>query len=350
MHNNEYEVLLEAAEREASVLNDRKTASTLYVRAARAAGDDENAALALERALELDPESTAAARDLRACLARTGDIDRLTELLARAANSCVDKLHAASVWRQVAALYGDAQGNLAGAISALERAMRLAPDGPTCWGDLADVLKRDGQFTQAASLLARVTDRSSDTALTLRAHTELAFLNEEHLGQPGTAIHHLRAAVKLSPNNTGLLLRLSDLLSRSEQHADALTMAHRLLDLGDTPSTRVGALLHIARVEGRRGDVPGMVRDGGGRERGWPARRRGRSHARGDPGSGVTAADLRARVAAPHPQLPREPHALERGVPRARARAGQGPERAQQRHHDAGGRDRQQPGSLPLRT
>ncbi|MFT3921504.1 MAG: tetratricopeptide repeat protein [Myxococcales bacterium] len=267
LHNNEYEVLLEAAEREATVLNDRKTAAALYVRAARATQDDDNAAHALEQALELDPESTAAARELRACLARTGDIDRLTELLARAANSSGDKQRASAIWRQVAALYGDTQNNLAGAIGALERAMRLAPDDAHVMSDLARVLKRDGQFSQAAALLARITEfcarpsaRGVDSSLALHAHTELALLYEEQLNKPALAIAQLRAAVKLSANDTNLLHRLSDLLSRESQHAEALTVAHRLVELADRPENRVAALLHLARVEQRRGDHAGLVR------------------------------------------------------------------------------------------
>jgi len=266
LHNNEYDVLLEAAEREAGVLNDRKTAAALYVRAARASGDDDNAAHALEQALELDPESSAAARDLRACLARLGDIDRLTELLARAANACSDKAHAAAIWRQVAALYGDTQGNLAGAIGALERAMRLAPEDAHVLGDMANALRRDGQFHQASVLLTRLSELCArpqsriDPAVARRAHTDLALLYEEQLNKPALAIQHLRAAVKLDAKDTTLLHRLSDLLSREGQHAEALTVAHRLLELADSPASRVSALLHVARVERRRGDTPGMVR------------------------------------------------------------------------------------------
>jgi tetratricopeptide (TPR) repeat protein len=260
VHGNEYEVLREAAEREASVLSDRKAASALYVRAARAALDDELAASSLERALELAPESRDAAAQLRDCLARTGDFERLTELLARAADSCADKVRAAAIWREVAGLYAGAQGNLAGAISALERATRLLPDDPLVMSDLAEIFKRDGQYNQAVGLLTRVAERGKDTTLVLKAHTHLAFLYEEPLKNPTAAVQHLRAAVKLTPSDATLLRRLSDLLSQLEQHAEALTVAHRLVDLSDAPTTRVAALLHLARVERRRGDKQGALR------------------------------------------------------------------------------------------
>ncbi len=260
VHNNEYEILIEAAEREASVLSDKQAASTLYVRAARASTDEDQAAHALERALELDPENPVAAQELRKCLARTGDIDRLTELLARAANSCADKRHAAGIWRKVANLYADTQGNLAGAISALERASRLLPDDPHVMTDLAEILQRDEQYAQAAALLLRITERTNEPTLTLRAHTALSVLYEDQLKQPALAISHLRAAVKASPHDGALLVRLSDLLSQAEQHAEALTLAHRLVELSDSPSAQVGALLHLARLERRRGDAGGFVR------------------------------------------------------------------------------------------
>src|SRR5690349_17499031 len=68
-------------------------------------------------------------------------------------------------------------------------------------------------------------------------------------------------------------------------------MAHWLLELGDTPSIRVGALLHFARVERRRGDNACVVRAisppvtaAGPPGRAW-------SVMRDAAGSGVTAAD-----------------------------------------------------------
>ncbi len=160
-------------------------------------------------ALELDPESTAAACDLRACLARTGDIDRLTELLARAANSCVDK--------PTRPPYGDRSPPS----TAIPRATWRAPSSTSsapCAGTRRPV--RAGRpspmccsSATASSPRPRACSRASRSARATPPSccvpTELAFLYEEHLNHPATAIHHLRAAVKPSPSDSGLLLRLS---------------------------------------------------------------------------------------------------------------------------------------------
>ncbi len=259
VHSNAYDVLVEAARREAEVLSDKKTASALYVRAAKATRDEDAASNALERALELDPESLDAAASLSHALKRTSDYERLTELLARAANSCTNADRATAIWREVAGLYGGAQNNLAGAVSALERALRLKADDPHVMSELARLFKRDGQFNQAAQLLTRITEQRKDAAVVEQAHVELATLLEDQLGNPTRAVHHLRTALETRGDDIALLHRLSALLSRQDQHDEALVVARRLLDLSPSPSAHVSTLLHVAKLEQRRGDSQGLL-------------------------------------------------------------------------------------------
>lgn len=259
VYSNVYEILVEAARREADVLSDRKTAAVLYVRAARATQADELAVEALERALELDPENSVASAALREALQRTNEFERLSELLARAANSCTNPARAASIWREVASLYASAQGNLAGAVSALERALRLVPDEPEAMSELAHVFKRDGQFNQSAQLFVRITELNQAPNVVLQAHIELATLLEESLKAPARAIQHLRAALEMRTDDRGLLHRLSLLLSSQDQHDEALIFARKLLDLSPSPAAHVSTLLHIAKIEQRRRDLPGFL-------------------------------------------------------------------------------------------
>jgi tetratricopeptide (TPR) repeat protein len=224
------------------------------VRAAEAAQEGEAKTDALEHALELDPENELASSRLRESLVRAGQLERLAELLARAANACTKGARAAQLWREVASLYASGQGNLAGAIHALQRALKLVPDEASTMLELAKVYRRDSQWSAAAQLLARVLECTGAPDLLLKAHTELAALYEHHLNDPKQAIAHLEAAVKLRPDDVLLLQRLSELLSRQGEHAEAIALGQKLVQLCRTPDARVGALLHLSRVEMRRGE------------------------------------------------------------------------------------------------
>jgi tetratricopeptide (TPR) repeat protein len=258
------EVLAQAARREADVMHDERASAELWVRSAladmRARKDERSAAAKLERALELDPDNARAAYYLTECLLRAGEVQRLSDLLARAASSANDKARSAALWREVARLYADEQDNVAGAISALNRSLRHTPDDVYVLGELAQLFRRDGQWNEAANLLTRVVAMTSDENLLRAAESELATIFDERLGDAGEALVHMRAALKLSPEDPGILERLSDLLSREGEHAEAVTIGQRLVDVSRNPDARVNALLNLSRIEQRRGDKGGAVR------------------------------------------------------------------------------------------
>jgi tetratricopeptide (TPR) repeat protein len=257
------EVLAEAARRESEVLHDRRTSSRLWVRAALARrairGEPRQVAADLERALELDPDSERAAYHLSETLLEVGDAQRLSDLLARAAGTA-SRARGAALWREVARLHADALNNVAGAISALNRALRHAPDDVVLLWELANLFRRDGQWNEAANLLARVVQISKAPGVLRDAHIELAAIHDERLGDAESALTHLQQALKLEPDNPAALERYSDVLSREKKHAEAATVAQRLVDVSRMPGARVSALLHLARIEQRRGDRAGVSR------------------------------------------------------------------------------------------
>jgi len=258
------EVLASAARREAEVLHDRGAASRLWVRTAlsrRKAGVEErHVAADLERALELDPDSERAAYHLSEALLAVGDTQRLADQLARAAGSTHTKERAAALFREVARLYADEIGNVAAAIGALNRGLRYSPEDVRLISELANLFRRDGQWNEASNLLGRVIALTKEPLLLRDAHMELAAIHDERLGDSDEAQRHLKAALKVDPEHRPLLERLSDLLSREGDHAGAITVAQRLVDTSRMPKDRVGALLHLARIEQRRGDLPSVAR------------------------------------------------------------------------------------------
>jgi tetratricopeptide (TPR) repeat protein len=258
------EALAGAALREADVLGDTSAAADLWVRAAlarRKQGQDARAVSQdLERALELEPDNAAAAYHLSEVLLGVGDAQRLSDVLSRAASGATQKPRAAALWREVARLHADSLNNVAGAISALNRALRNAPDDVALLSDLAILFRRDGQWNEAAQLLMRVVALAKDSSLLREAHMELAGIHDERLGDSAQALDHFRAALKISPDDVIVLERLSDLLSRERQHAEAIAIAKRLVEACRMPTMRVLALIHLARVEKRRGDASGAAK------------------------------------------------------------------------------------------
>jgi tetratricopeptide (TPR) repeat protein len=257
-------VIAQAAERESDVMHDDRASSELWVRSALAAlrsrREERVAAQKLERALELDPNNAQSAYYLTECLIAAGEVQRLSDLLARAASTATDKHRSAALWREVARLYADEQDNVAGAISALNRALRHTPDDVRVLNDLAGLFRRDGQWNEAANLLIRVVSMTEDAQLLKEAESELATIFDERLGDPREALAHLRLALKYAPEDPATLERLSDLLSRENEHAEAVTVAQRLVDVSRTPEMRINSLLNLSRVELRRGDKAGAAR------------------------------------------------------------------------------------------
>jgi tetratricopeptide (TPR) repeat protein len=251
--------LAEAARREANVATDGEIAAQLLVKSARVRterlDDREGALRDLERALELNPDSTDAADDLSEILVRRKKPGRLADLLSRAAGSATKPDRVAALWNRVAEIQADALDNIPGAISSLNRVLRAAPNHVPTLRNLAELYNRDGQWTEAVNLLSRVVQLAPDREVLKEAHLALAALWDERLGESSRALVSLQAVLALDADNRRALKRLSELQEKEGKVDQAAETATRLVQASRTDAERAQALLHLASVEGKRGDA-----------------------------------------------------------------------------------------------
>jgi len=251
--------LAEAARREANVATDGEIAAQLLVKSARVRAhrlDDSGGALKdLERALELSPDSVDAADDLSEMLVRERKPGRLADLLSRAAGSAAKPDRVAALWNRVAEIQADALDNLPGAISSLNRVLRAAPNHVPTLRSLSELYNRDGQWTEAVNLLSRVVQLAPDRETLKDAHLALAALWDERLGESSRALVSLQAVLALDADNRHALSRLSSLQEKEGKVDQAAETAAKLVQASRTDAERAQALLHLASVEGKRGDA-----------------------------------------------------------------------------------------------
>ena len=252
--------LAEAARREAAIARDSKAAARLFVRSAQVRserlGDTEGAIADLERALEIHPDHDEAADRLTAILVAGSDHQRLVGLLSRAAGSAESPERQAALWTQVASLQAKSLGNLAAAIGALNRILRVSPNHVTTLRGLADLFEKDGQWTEAVNLLKRVVQLAPEREVLRGAHLTLAMLWDERLGESSRALVSLQAVLALDPKNQAALERLGDIQERDEKTDQAAETASRLIDAAETGEARANALHRLGRLEKKRGHEP----------------------------------------------------------------------------------------------
>ncbi len=250
--------LAEAARREANVATDGEVAAELLVKSARVRArrldDVAGATKDLERALELSPDSVDAAVHLSEILVRQKAPGKLADLLSRAAGSASQPARIAALWNRVAVIQADDLDNLPGAISSLNRVLRAAPNHVPTLRSLARLYSRDGQWTEAVNLLSRVVQLAPDRDVLRDAHLALAELWDARLGESSRALVSLQAVLALDAENREALKRLSALQEREDKIDQASETALRLVKASTSDADRAEALLHLASIEGRRGD------------------------------------------------------------------------------------------------
>lgn len=161
--------------------------------ALRARGDLPGAVESLRRAVNLDREATEPVSDLADTLLAAGRAGEAVPLLREALDRFAGKapLHG---------LLGDAfhaQGQLADAIGAYQRAVGLDPNLPAAWWGLACAQAEQGETASAAASFARAVELAPDFGMALHNRGKALF----ELGRIDEALDSFRRAASfLKPN------------------------------------------------------------------------------------------------------------------------------------------------------
>jgi len=251
-------VLVDALRAEANVTNRNEVAAELLVRSAilyidlshkTAAVDD------LRRALELWPDSAAAADSVNELLLEAGRVEELIDILSRAAGSAKQPARLAALWQTVAELYAYRLDNLGAGISTLTKALKADPSNAGMMGALADLYAYSRQWAECAELLERMRSFTKEPAASVEVLLVLATVYDEHLAEPQKAIDRVNEVLGQDEEHVGALTRLADVYLRQGDLDAARTAIKRLIKASAEQETLVAAFVKLATVEAEHGSV-----------------------------------------------------------------------------------------------
>jgi tetratricopeptide (TPR) repeat protein len=260
--NGDAAALVEALRREAALTTTPEEASALLVRSAtvRLGQQDDAGALVgaaddLERALDLWPDSAPAAEGLSHTLQASGRVDRLVDVLSKAASAARDPERQAGLWLAVAQVHEQRPHGAGAAVAALRRALKVIPDGVESHRVLARIYRANAQWSEAATALETLIGLEIPLAERTDILLELAVLWDERLDSPDRARTAVLSALEMAPGHTAARRQLARQQLRAGEIDEAETSARELFEGAADEAERARALVLLAAVARKRSDA-----------------------------------------------------------------------------------------------
>ncbi len=219
------------------------------------------AAAMLERALQAEPDSIAAAGRLATVLLEDGQGERLVSAFREAIGAARSPDAMVLLGSEIARVARDDLRDLTIAIDAMRRVRAVAPQHVPSLLTLAELCIAQRAWPEAVDALEAVVSTSREVGPKLTAFFALASIFEKVLERPEEVDRALRAALELDPSNVralrALLRRLAaeppppdeaTLRSRREEMADWLG---RLADVERDPDQKSALLLELSELHVR---------------------------------------------------------------------------------------------------
>jgi len=263
--NGDAPALVEALRREAALTTAPEEAAALLVQSASVClppdrEDDAGevaagAAADLERALELSPDNAPAAEALSRALRSAGRVERLVDVLSKAASAARDPERQAALWLAVAHIHEHRPTGFGAAVAALRRALKASADLVEAYRSLARIYRANAQWSEAATALETVI--RLEITPTERADTllELAVLWDDRLASPEKARTAVLSALEIAPAHAAARRHLARQQLRAGEMDAAEETARALLEGAAGEAERAGALVLLAALERRRGNA-----------------------------------------------------------------------------------------------
>ena len=201
----------------------------------------------LERALEVAPEDAAAAARIVPLFVEAGQIDRLIDILAKAAQSAKRPERRGALWLAVGGLYIDRTDNLGAGITALKRALDAVPGDAATLARLAGAYQRSQQWDDAIVVLEQALAGAADADDRAAAQLGLAAIYADHLGNIEKATACVQAVLASHPDQPIALARLVEIQRQADPDAAIATM-QRVVDVAAKPAAKAAGLVKLAAL------------------------------------------------------------------------------------------------------
>jgi tetratricopeptide (TPR) repeat protein len=220
----------------------------------------------LQHALALDPARTETRTRLRKHLTATGAFDKLAQLLEAEVELLAVPTEQAALLREVAKLHASSLGDPAGAVTRLERAVRLVPDDRDALLALCDLYVAAGRSVDAIPVLEKIIASYGG-----RRAKEVAVFEHrlghayEGMGRLDDALKHYDNAFKIDLTSVPVLRDLGRLclargdLDRAQKTYRALLLQKLGADLGITKSEVYFRLGEISAAQGDKVKAKAML-------------------------------------------------------------------------------------------
>jgi tetratricopeptide (TPR) repeat protein len=205
-------------------------------------GDAPKAIASYRRALEMDPAYGPAMFELAKHLLSAGDVAAAEPMFANFLQYEPRNIDAIVLYAAILA----GRGALGEAIARLEEGERIAPESTSLLLELAHALRLNNQPTEAIGYYRRAIALDP---LSVPAQTELARL-QMMTGALDEAIASFRAALELAPNDVDLLDAAAMGFSFAQDHAEAVRLGERAVELEPERFYSVFSLANYYRAAG----------------------------------------------------------------------------------------------------
>jgi tetratricopeptide (TPR) repeat protein len=211
-------------------------------------GDEPAEIAALERAVQIDPHCSDAARFLAETYNRHGDFQRCREVMERAvAHDPHDAINhgylAEALWNL---------GERAAALEHIQQAVRLAPGEEWGWNALRSWSHQAGLNDLPVRLARQLTEERPDDVDVWVAKAVML----EEPSQRSEAHAALDKALQLEPRNISAHMHRATLLAADGQHDAAVVACHPPIFEERPP---VPLLMHAAEIEANRGNLVAAI-------------------------------------------------------------------------------------------
>ena len=221
----------------------------------------------LERALQADPDSIAAAGRLATVLLEDERGERLVTAFREALGRAKSPDAIVMLGSEIARVARDELQDLTVAIDAMRRVRAAAPQHVPSLLTLAELCIAQRAWPEAVDALEAVVSTSREVPPKLTALFALASIYERVLSRPQEVDRVLRAALGIDPSNARALRALirrvaaepvqDDEASHRGRRAEVADLLGRLAQVEKDPEQKTGILQELAEVRQRLGDMKG---------------------------------------------------------------------------------------------